>query len=208
MTTSRPHRRATLRSIAAGVALTAAALTLSACFGHGVKDAPDDPAPQTQSQDTNREMPILRAEDLPTVEDANLDRTNPSSVSYHWLRIARTILPDLDLEGEAYQRVKSLSTPEFQKANESYEPQQFVTPWYQQGESLSDPVLSVNARVTSMGKVDEFHEFGGRVTREWTVVQTAVTKSGEVLATKSSRVILTLVADGDNWLVDRISAAE
>jgi hypothetical protein len=197
-----PLPRTALRTAGAAI-VTATALTLTGCLGHGVRDAPRNQAPATTADAPPEEQPILDAADLPTVDDANLDRTDPSSVSYHWLTIARTIKPDLDSKGESYQRVRSLSTPEFQKANEETHLHGFTSPWYLQGENPSDPVASVNAEVTAMSAPDEFHEFGDQRTREWTVLQKAVTRSGQVLNKQTGRVLVTMVPDGDNWLVDR-----
>lgn len=207
MTTTRHTSRILRRIVAAGCAALLAT-GLSSC-------TKDDPSPASETSDAatsgDREdgiAPITDASELPTVDTARLDRTDPTSVSYHWLEIAHTFQPgDTAVDNDAYTRGESLTTEQFHKANESFEGSPFTGPWYLRGESLEDPVVSVNATATRMSPIDSFHQYPGTQTREWTLLERAITRSGHELTYRSNRVVVTMVPDGDKWLVDRIAPA-
>lgn len=187
--------------------LVAASVVVAGCSNQP-KPAPPPADTSTNSAEEDY-TPIVDETDLPTVDNSIIDWADPTSVSYNYLHISGTFIVGEDANNtDIPSRVKPLVTEEFHKSLEGNSVNTAISPWYIKREDVNDPVRSVNATVTSMSPPDRFRTTDSSSQREWTLLQEAITASGQRSTYRSRRVIVHMDKTGDRWLVSHVQQAD
>lgn len=198
--------------------LAASMATATAC-GRG--DSPDTPtatttAPSqspTRSASPTSEKPTVTPEELPTVDNTRVDRTDPSDVADKFAVFSTTFAPgDVVDEKNQVERGYPLTTDKYRREHKPLEPNGAIVrirSWYNQSTSDNDPVAVVESTSEWVQRPSPVGENADRARRVLRTVQTPITESGRKLHSRTLEWTIQLQKQKDGtWLVDDTSSLE
>lgn len=185
----------------------AAALALTGCGAPATEPETSAPRPISQAPTTSNAPPTLTAtEQLPSVDNTDIDPTDPDEVAYEFIRLSTTFLPgDVFDPQAASERGYPLATDRYREAQApaSNPDVARIHGWWNQGAPADDPVVVVESSVEFTDKPDPEDTGETTTTRHLQSTQTPITESGRHLPARVQNATLTLVKqDNDHWLVD------
>lgn len=194
------------------LALTVA-LALSSCGRNGGEPA-EGPAPgahlpeQTTVAPTQTMAPLTAPEELPRGDNQEIDWGDPTSVAVSWAVIRSTFLAgDIMEPGKVTERSNVAVTDGYRERNAPVSNPDVVhtRSWFHLGEKPGDPVVSVTGEAELALRAEPVFGDEDQAVRDLLVTQTPVAESGAQLPKRKQRVLVTLVREGDRWLVDDAS---
>lgn len=198
-------------------ALLIGGLVLTGCS----KEEPEESAPTSMSTPTTvtkakkktEDLPDVDPNDLPTVDNTRIDRTDPDDVAKKFILLSTTFAPGREVdERKEVERGYPLTTSHYRDNHKPLEPNPAIVrtrSWYNQKTSYENPVRVVVSQVGWADRPVPVKDDDKRAIRSVHSVQTPITESGRKLSGRTRDWEVTVVKqDNNTWLVDDAVATE
>lgn len=187
------------------ILLTAStAAVLTACAGTPEPE-PSAPLPTPSATTTYQPRPTA-TEDLPSVDNTDVDMSDPSDVAYNFILLSTTFMPgDVFNPMAASERGYPLATDRYREEHKPVSNTEVVRirAWYNQNTTDDDPVSIVESEVEHLNRPVPPTPEATKATRHLHSTQIPVTESGRRLPTRVQDATLHLIKnDEGHWLVD------
>lgn len=171
------------------------------------------PATVTKAKQKNDDLPTVDPNDLPTVDNVRLDRTDPDDVAKKFVLLSTTFAPGREVdERNEVERGYPLTTKHYRDNHKPLEPNPAIVrtrSWYNQKTSYDNPVRVVVSQVGWADRPVPVKDDAKQAIRSVHSVQTPITESGRKLSGRTRDWQVTVVKQDDNtWLVDDAVATE
>lgn len=184
---------------------TAGAALLTACASQPEPEQPAQPPPTTSATTTYQPRPTA-TEDLPSVDNTDVDMSDPSDVAYNFILLSTTFIPgDVFNPVAASERGYPLATDRYREEHQPASNTEVVRirAWYNQRTTDDDPVSIVESTVEHLSRPVPPTPDATQATRHLRSTQTPVTQSGRTLPARVQDATLHLIKNDDgHWLVD------
>lgn len=182
----------------------ATATLLAACTS---EPEPEQPPPlATPSATTTYQPRPTATEDLPSVDNTDVDMSDPSDVAYNFILLSTTFMPgDVFNPMAASERGYPLATDRYREEHTPATNTEVVRirAWYNQRTTDDDPVSIVESTVEHLTRPVPPTPDATKATRHLRSTQTPVTESGRTLPPRGQDATLHLIKlDDGHWLVD------
>lgn len=198
-------------------ALLIGGLVLTGCS----KEEPEESTPTSASTPTTvtkakkktEDLPDVDPNDLPTVDNTRIDRTDPDDVAKKFILLSTTFAPGREVdERKEVERGYPLTTSHYRENHKPLEPNPAIVrtrSWYNQETSYENPVRVVVSQVGWADRPVPVKDNDKRAIRSVHSVQTPITESGRKLSGRTRDWEVTVVKqDNNTWLVDDAVATE
>lgn len=183
---------------------TSGAALLAACANEPVPEQLT-PLPTPSATTTYQPRPTAM-EDLPSVDNTDVDMSDPSDVAYNFILLSTTFMPgDVFNPTAASERGYPLATDRYREEHRPATNPEVarIRAWYNQRTTDDDPVSIVESTVEHLTRPVVPTPDATKATRHLRSTQTPVTQSGRTLPARVQDATLHLIKnDNGHWLVD------